>query len=232
MSQDLGEKINGLLDSAINNFCKRVAEQHNLNFQDLLNIWHGSSPQEPPESLLNPTPEELVTYNKAQLAALCKSRNLKVSGKKSDLINRLAGNEEQKPVVKKKSKKKTANSPKKEIIKKLNEKRNPIQIKRNDFGKYEHFETKLVFDRESELVIGVQKADGAIGPLTEADIKNCDKYKFNYELPDNLNTGNDLKNVRVDEIDDDEDEEELDEEDIELDEDIEEDDEESYDEIW
>nr|QBK85302.1 MAG: SAP domain protein [Iridovirus LCIVAC01] len=223
MNQHLGEKINDLLESAINNYCKEIAKQYDLNCQELLNIWHGTCPNQKEvvkgdETLFNPTPEQLVTYNKAQLVALCKDRNLKVSGKKSDLINRLAGNgnEEQKPIAKKKSKKKTSDSEQSEVIKKLNEKREPIQIIRNDFGNYEHLDTKLVFDRESQLVIGVQKADGTIGPLTESDIENCDKYKFNYRLPDNLNIGSSLKNIRVEEIDDDDEEdEELDDKDIE-----------------
>lgn len=219
MNQHLEKKISDLLESAINNYCKEIATQYNLNFQELLNIWHGSSPnQKEIETLFNPTPEQLVTYNKAQLVALCKDRNLKVSGKKSDLINRLAGNgnEEKKSVSKKK---KTPNSEQSDVIKKLNEKREPIQIIRNDFGKYEHLDTKLVFDRESQLVIGVQKADGTVGSLTESDIENCNKFKFNYELPENLNVGSSLKNIRVEEIDDDE--EELDEEDIEEELDIE-----------
>jgi hypothetical protein len=231
MNQHLEKKINDLVDSAINNYCKEIAKQFNLNSQELLNIWYGNfcpavnKPKED-KSLFNPTPEQLVTYNKAQLVALCKDRNLKCSGKKSDLINRLAGNEEQKPVAKKKPKKK--DSEQSQVIKKLNEKREPIQIIRNEFGKYEHLDTKLVFDRESQLVIGVQKADGTIGPLTESDIENCDKFKFNYRLPENLNIGSSLKNIRVEEIDNDDDEE-----DIELDEeDIEEEDEYGGGEIW
>ena len=233
MNQHLEEKINDMVDSTINNYCKEIAKQFNLNSQELLNIWYGNSCPEvnkPKEdkSLFNPTPEQLVTYNKAQLVALCKDRNLKCSGKKSDLINRLAGNGEQKPVAKKKPKKK--DSEQSQVIKKLNEEREPIQIIRNEFGKYEHLDTKLVFDRESQLVIGVQKADGTIGPLTESDIENCDKFKFNYRLPENLNIGSSLKNIRVEEIDTEEDEEdiELDEEDI----DEEEDDYDGGGEIW
>ena len=70
MNQHLEKKINDLLESAISNYCKEIATQYNLNFQELLNIWHSFSPnQKEIETLFNPTPEQLVTYNKAQLVA-------------------------------------------------------------------------------------------------------------------------------------------------------------------
>jgi hypothetical protein len=62
-------------------------------------------------------------------------------------------------------------------------------IRRNVHGNYEHLKTSLVFDPEEPTkgVIGKQNKNGQIDPLTKEDIVLCDKYKFEYLLPDDYN---------------------------------------------
>lgn len=69
------------------------------------------------------------------------------------------------------------------IIKKLNESKPLITIRRNKFGNYEHEETSLVMDKETKKIIGKQNSDNSISELTAEDIETCKLWKFNYELP-------------------------------------------------
>ena len=85
-----------------------------------------------------------------------------------------------------------------------------IQVKRNKYGNYEHTETGLVFDKFDKRVIGRQKLrmvgdneEAYIAKLTSEDIELCNQYKFDYMLPANLSDGK-TKNVKIDEVDDDE----------------------------
>ena len=71
-----------------------------------------------------------------------------------------------------------------------------------------------MFNNKEKKVYGKQNSDGSIEPLTKDDINLCNKYKFDYFIPDNLNKES------KDDNDLDEEEEEL--EDLEEDEDVEE----------
>jgi hypothetical protein len=85
-------------------------------------------------------------------------------------------------------------------------------LRKNKFGNFEHFETGLVFQSETETVYGKQNENGKVDILTDDDIEQCKKFKFNYKLPDNLNTNKDLNNIKIDEVEDeDEDDEDEDE---------------------
>ena len=88
------------------------------------------------------------------------------------------------------------------VIKKLVEKIPSITIKRNQFDNYEHADTKLVFNNKTQKVYGKQNPDGSISDLTDEDINLCNKYKFQYIIPDNLDKKLDLKNIEVDELND------------------------------
>ena len=45
----------------------------------------------------------------------------------------------------------------------------------------------LVFSKLDKNVIGKQNEDGTIIELTKNDIELCNKFKFKYILPENLN---------------------------------------------
>lgn len=177
--------------------------------------------EEKKPSSVSVTPESVVKMTKPELSGVCKSRGLKVSGARQDLIDRILEDLKKgdAPVEKDAPKKQTtltkAGVLKKEtntsVLKKIATAAPTLQIKRNKFGNYEHAETGLVFDKEDKTVIGKQGDDGNIYELDDDDIENCKRFKFNYNIPENLDsrkTG--LDDVKVDEV-----EEELGEEDFE-----------------
>lgn len=69
------------------------------------------------------------------------------------------------------------------VIKKLNDNKPLITIRRNTFGNYEHEDTELVMNRETRKIIGKQMSDGSISVLTSEDIEMCKLWKFSYDLP-------------------------------------------------
>ena len=82
-------------------------------------------------------------------------------------------------------------------------------MRRNNFGNYEHSETRLVFDTDDHSVVGKQSEDehgnGIVIPLTPEDIDACNRYNFNYTLPENLGHGKGaLDNVTVEGMDEEE----------------------------
>ena len=65
----------------------------------------------------------------------------------------------------------------------------PILIRRNKFNNYEEIKTGLVFHKVTKKVIGKQISDGTISTdLSEEDIKNVNKYKFQIDCKDNSET--------------------------------------------
>jgi hypothetical protein len=185
-----------------------------------------------------------ITTTKDMLAVMCKKKGLKQSGKKEDLVKRLldalkadkenavssggsiAATNASVSVVKKPAAA-TAAMAKAPVIVSIKERsaEMSLSIRKNKFGFYEHTQTGLVFNTD-KLVHGKQHTDGSILDLTLEDIEICKKYKFQYKLPANLNTSNNVDNVKIDEIDDeilDEEEyleEEDEEEDLAVDEDV------------
>ena len=69
--------------------------------------------------------------------------------------------------------------------------------------------TGLIFDQASHKVIGKQNKNGTIDQLTDDDIETCNKYKFPYVLPQNLNS-NSKNSASVEGLDDDEEDVEVD----------------------
>ena len=141
----------------------------------------------------------------ADLKLLCKERNLPVSGTKVDLITRLqlfetSGSVPSTPT----STRKKAAAPKiPEILTNLQAQRPTLEIKKTPDGFFEHEETHLIFDDEkSQTVIGVRIESGEIVELTDDDIEKCKQYGFKYNLPTNLEL-NDDKNIKIEELDDD-----------------------------
>ncbi len=173
------------------------------------------------------TPETVTKMTKPELSGVCKSRGLKVSGTRQDLIDRILEDlkkgdsssstapSSSSSAAKKQTTLTKAGVLKKEaatsVLKKIASTAPTLQIKRNKFGNYEHADTGLVFDKEDKMVIGKQGDDGNIYELDDEDIENCKRFKFNYTIPENLDsrkTG--LDDVKVEEVD-----EELGEEDFE-----------------
>jgi hypothetical protein len=144
----------------------------------------------------------------ADLKAQCKEKSLPISGTKAELIARLLGAPPaKKPRVA--AVKTTKPVPNKPVFDKLlqSSARDPIIIKRNIHGHFEHPETRLVFSPQKK-VIGRQAEDHPdIEPLTTQDLEQV--YRFHFELdasvvvqdvPSVTHTSLDRSEERLDEL--------------------------------
>lgn len=152
------------------------------------------SESEPSESSLN-------RLKLVDLKAQCKEKNLPVSGTKAELIARLLGTA---PPPKKARVTKPATSvpalPDKPVFQTLMQSsaRDPIVIKRNAYGHFEHLDTHLVFSHQKK-VIGRQVANQPeVQPLSTTDLELV--YKYHFELADGV-TVHDQASLTADTID-------------------------------
>ena len=269
LNDGLGEAINNNVILFVGNIYKIQTENNKfLTEQEMLDLWDSESPitnnssneEEPVKKSKDKKKvddakianvdtrdhSQIETLLKPELIALCKTKKLKTTGTKQELIERITGVKSTETTSKKCKDKETkvsedvpSNVPVKEtgkkktkaesktelskqeksIIAKISAKIEDISIKRNVFGNYEHGVTKLVFNNKTEKVIGKQNPDGTVDELTEDDFQLCDKYKFKYEIPENLDKNVDITNVAVEGLDE---EEILDPEDLEEEEEAEE----------
>jgi len=212
----LSKTIFDAIENNIQLYISQVANKYNLDENELYKLWNNSDDfttkknnvnKKSSEDILDP---ELMKLSKKELSDLCKAKNLPVSGTKADLIKRIVGNENNRG----KSTTSKTSTKQPEIIKKLVEKIPTIQIRRNNFGNFEHAETSLLFNNTTKRAYGRQNEDGSVSELTPEDIDLCHKYKFAYDIPENLD--------KKDDVDDEDDEELDDEEVIEEDEELEE----------
>jgi hypothetical protein len=236
-SNIISDDIQKILNQHIDTYINVVSSKFNIDKKELNNLWNNKAKdlvqtklsfnKEPESPIKEPSESDnlrdkmkvnLLKLNKAELVEMCKTKKLKVTGTKNDLIE-LICNFDLKGQTD--TQKKSQSPPKKlspaikdqKVIKKLVEKIPSITIKRNQFDNYEHAESKLVFNNKTQKVYGKQNPDGSISDLTDEDINLCNKYKFQYIIPDNLDKKLDLKNIEIDELNDFEDlEEELEDE--------------------
>jgi hypothetical protein len=230
-------KLSKQIDSTILEFCETIAQKFGLNKMDVYALWsddqaptsvssHSSPKSEKSDKPVSVdvsemTPEKVLTCTKDYLMAYCKSKGLKQSGKKEEIIQRVLDSLKTTgststiaSAAKASSSKSKASAPVPSVLASVAEKSGTLEIRRNKFGNEEHFESGLVFNKETKMVIGKQNPNGKLESLTDKDIETCKKYKFLYKLPENLSVDKGLQNIKVDELDE-EDEEELDEDDIE-----------------
>lgn len=231
----LSSKLINSIEDSIKNFCKTISKTYDLNENDLYNMWNGgssitstktskkespvSSPAKSPtkpDSDTEITREKIMVANKDMLAAMCKKKGLKMSGKKEELVQRLLDSLKESSEEPKKSPPKLKKGEDSPVVKSVKDKAGELAIRRNKFGHFEHMQTHLIFNSE-KLVFGKQLDDGTVADLVDEDIELCKKYKLPYKLPDNLNTNKSLKDVKVDEIDEEEVLDESDDEQVEED---------------
>lgn len=239
MTSTVMKNIEIVISEAINNFVSRISEKYNIDEDELLSLWDAFpvkkdksrstidlSQVEIPKTKkkkasgdkksVDVNPDEfdidnITKYTVPQLKVFCKAKQLGVSGKKQDLIDRLLKDSgisvddgDNGGETKKKSPPKKSSATKTKKVKE--EKHPPIPvkngnnfvIKKNKFNNFEHEETKLLFNNKTKSVIGKQLDDGTIEyNLTEEDIDNCHKFKFKYTIPDNLDSGkNTIENIK------------------------------------
>ena len=230
--------LNHKLDELIKEFCKNLSITYDLPEEELYGIWKGEKVKSSGSPSSTPLPksevkenadteitkEKIMVATKDMLAAMCKKKGLKMSGKKEELVSRLLdslSSSSSSATSSSTSTKPSSNSKKDDspVVKAAKASIGELAIRRNKHGNFEHMQTGLVFNTEKQ-VYGKQLDSGEVKALTSEDIETCKKYKFPFKLPDNLNVNKSLDDIKVDEI---EEEEELDDEDIE--EDVEEEDE-------
>lgn len=233
-------KLSKQIDSTILEFCETISQKFGLNKMDVYALWSDDQAPTSASSYSSPksekgdktasvdvsemTPEKVLTCTKDYLMAYCKSKGLKQSGKKEEIIQRVLDSLKTTGSTTSAAKASASGSKSKvsasvaPVLASVTEKSGTLEIRKNKFGNEEHFESGLVFNKETKMVIGKQNPNGKLESLTDKDIETCKKYKFLYKLPENLSVDKGLQNVKVDELDE-EDEEELDEDDIEEEED-------------
>ncbi len=190
------EKINGVVDSVVMEFIKEVSSKYKLSNSELVGMWKRKETDKKEKEVI-----DYEKMKKKELVDICKEMKISDKGNKGELIKRI------------KNKKEKGD----DIVEKLDMSLNSIIIKKNKFGNYLHVPTNFVFDKNNKSVIGKEIEDGNILPLTKSDINICNKYKFKYNVPEDLNENKDEEDDEiVEESEDEEDEEDEDEEDDEL----------------
>lgn len=207
------ENVQNLINDAILKYIDKVSIKYKINKDELVKMWN-SKDDSGGEKVYDDSKQKIVNglskLTKPELEKMCKSKGLKTKGTKAELIELLSNDECKKTILKSQE----------SINTKLVAKVPSIAIKRNKFNNYEHEETSFVFDNKEKKVYGKQNSDGSISQLTKEDINLCNKYKFSYVIPDNLDSksnkevDDELEEYIEDEIneeDDDVDEDELEE---------------------
>ncbi len=131
-------------------------------------------------------------YDVKTLKGILKSLGLKVSGKKADLISRIMNSEnEPKKSPSRKSPSKKSSKKKKQtrllpINGKIELQKRQIHFKKID-NFHVHEDSNLIIDSETKIIIGKYDIDTkSMVNLTENDINICKKYKFRFNMPENL----------------------------------------------
>ncbi len=204
MSVSVSSSLKSYQDKAIIDLLKRIAEKYSLDKDEVIGMYTGATAQPAPQAVSD---SPLQALTRVELVTKCKDRGLKVSGTKIELIARLeqSGSDEKvhvKPPSAPSSKSKVP-----AVLQKIAATVSEKLVKRNNFGNYEHVESGLVLDPKTQKVYGRQAEDGAVVGLTPEDIEECHKYKFNYVIPENLDTKAGEDDVLIDELDIEDDEE-------------------------
>jgi len=202
--QTYREQLEGSVDNLIRNFISDVSSKFNISKEDLNNMWDKKDNKD--NKIVNKEGEDVrevddmekyKNMKKNDLVKICNELKISKSGKKEELINR---------IIKKQNRKDN-------IIDKLNLSLNSIVIKKNEYNNYVHIPTSFVFNKDTKCVIGKEIEEGQIVQLNKNDINICNKYKFKYNIPDDLNNdGNESEDDIDDILEDDSDGEVEDEE--------------------
>jgi len=197
----ISDKYKSFSDNLATDLFKAVVERYGIPFDELWELYskeksknlQNIEPQEIETKEIEVSTTDILSMKVAELKALCKTRGLKVSGKKNDLLERLLGRKvDDKEVPKKKSKSFTAKE--KDVVKKV--KPPSLKISKNSNGDYMHNDSKLVFNQETKKVFAKYIEGEGNQPLTKEDIELCNKFRFAYEMPDNLN----VKRTKAEEV--------------------------------
>lgn len=163
--------------------CLYNMKKEHINKKDVLLF------EQAKEFLSKETPEGKLTVDK--LKELCRTKGLKINGKKEDLIKRLENPTLNANKVTATTRKKKSLFKAKDLSKIIDKLKGPISklaVRKNSQGYYVHLETDIVFDPLSQKAIGKWK-DDQVKWLTKDDIETCINLGVLYELPENLDLG-------------------------------------------
>lgn len=210
----LSEGIQIVINNTILKYIDTVSSNYKIDKNELSSLWFGSEDTVidiKKSDIQQETKKDntLLKMTKTELVELCKSKGLKISGSKQELADRILNAETNKKESLFTDIKKSSQKSSPTVIKKLVEKIPSIQIRRNKFDNFVHEETGLVFNNKTQKVYGKQNSDGTVSDLTSEDIDLCNKYKFSYYIPDNLDKKSNIKDIDIKDLDDSEDVEEV-----------------------
>lgn len=187
----------------IKKFIKKISTTFNLDYEKLMSIYTEISDKlQLSHTLFGQTNVNLQSLKKDELVALCKSKNLRYSGTKQELIQRLEPKSSILPSKTTFQKKKKLFEDKElsiDVIKSLIAELNPIVIRKNKNGRFEDRKHHLIFDEVTKKVIGKEDENGNLIQLEENDIIVCKKLGYDYELPENLDKY-EKKHIKKDDI--------------------------------
>lgn len=210
----LSEGIQIVINNTILKYIDTVSSKYKIDKNELSSLWFSSEDTVidiKKSDIQQETKKDntLLKMTKTELVELCKSKGLKISGSKQELADRILNAETNKKESLFTDTKKSSQKGSPTVIKKLVEKIPSIQIRRNKFDNFVHEETGLVFNNKTQKVYGKQNPDGSVSDLTSEDIDLCNKYKFSYYIPDNLDKKSSIKDIDIKDLDDSEDVEEV-----------------------
>lgn len=214
------------IDKVMNKYIDAISTKYNLNSLELKSLWDSSrTDKQKSETKVVETKvtkseiidtelsvEKISKSTVPELKAFCRLNNLKTSGKKDELVSRLLNKlngkteNETLPSVPKTVSNMNVKEQKKNMVTEVAKQavsRNVenIVIKKNRFDNFEHIPTKMIFNPSTQSVIGTQNVNGKVDPLTDSDIEICKQYNFKFEIPSNLDTKENVNNIKVDELD-------------------------------
>jgi hypothetical protein len=233
-----GSNLNDSIQSVVQKYLTRISNEYKIPLDELSKLWKNEEPKreakvtfnmsenksishEPkakPKTKAKPKVDEVSTREdghtltslkkilKKGLIEMCKKEKLRHTGGKEELLCRLLGTVY---VKKEKVNKNESREERRDVISKLIKSKKNTAIRKNAHNNYEHIATGLVFDRVSKEVYARQGDDGTLIGLTEDDIDECNRYKFQFRLPDNLDTVN-LEDIKIEGMEGVEDEKEED----------------------
>jgi hypothetical protein len=174
--------LNNAIDTIISSYISKISDKYNIDKTELMQMWNSKNTESESKSEVKPNSsnldkDTLQKLTKNDLVNICKEKKIKHTGTKPELIDRLLEHKNKVVVEKPKSVC---------ISEKIQTTLETIQIRKNKFGNYEHFETHIVFDKNNQNAIGTQNINGKIDTLTQEDIEQCKKYKFKFQLPSNI----------------------------------------------
>jgi hypothetical protein len=178
-------------------YLTKLSISYNLDVDTLLSEWKQYD-------------EKNTKYNKMkkpELVELCKAGGFKSTGTKPELIGFIFNEVAEIAKVEKVTKKKKESPQpvaKNKILEKMSTSAPLVSVNRNSYGNLEHTDSGFVFDKKTKKVIGKQEGEEVV-PITKDDIDTCNKYRFQYEIPESLGIGDEVdKEIEdIDEIDED-----------------------------